>query len=181
MSISKKLTLLVLVSTFFFVFSGVTGMWFNLRNQEQLHDYMSHLVRKQNLLLEIYRSIGFGKGIHAFKNYILRQDPVDADHAKEGLMQAKMLLEQYRKIENLAPVEKRSLQVISETINTYLMNLEQAKAMFASGLSSRVVDRNLGIDYSQASDAIDEIQSYFQIVNKGSKQKFWPPKTELLF
>jgi len=167
MTISKKLSLLVLISTFFFIFNSTLGIYFNIRGQSHLQNYMSQMVDKQNLLLEIYHSMGYGEGIHAFKNYILRKDEKYYYTAKKSLGNALFLIKRYESYEQLDTEEISALRVIHSTIESYYLNLDKARELILLNHSISEVDQQVKIDDGPAVSEINKLQTFF--MNKKSE------------
>jgi|GEM_PF-255516 len=112
---------------------------------------------KLELLGRMQNVIGFGGLIHDFKNYILRKDVKYIENMRREIAVLDGVISEFLTIDGVSAPEKKALSAIGETFDAYLGAALKAKSMFASGSSSRTVDRKLKIDDGPALEGFADL------------------------
>ncbi|MBT3236425.1 MAG: GAF domain-containing protein [Bdellovibrionales bacterium] len=114
---------------FILLFSGLTALvfidqyynYFNLQNTWKR--YVEDISKKEQLISEIKESLGYGGGIHAFKNYLIRGKKYYLHDSIDGFQQAKRMVDVYYSMKSLSREEYRHLDTISLMIEDYLYKI----------------------------------------------------------
>ena len=128
--------------------------------------YVAEYVERQGKVSEIYQLIGYGGGIHAFKNYILRGEDKYRISAVGAMTKAVALIEEYRSMAKLSKEEVAGMLTLEETISKYISMIEIAKKMIAQNRTQAEIDRVVKVDDTPAVKALDGLQSYFMQKSK---------------
>ncbi len=113
------------------------------------------------VLNKIFRSFGYGGGIHYFKNYILRKDEYYKINAKNKLEKVIKYIDEYRNFSRISETEIETLQVIYNSASKYLNNLKIAEKKIKLGLSIKEIDKFVKVDDTPAILSIKKLQEYF--------------------
>ncbi len=100
---------------------------------------------KAKLISLLRAQIGYGGAIHHFKNYILRNTPQYFQLAQSKLIESLATIEQLKSINITAP-ERKAIADISLVLNSYLTNLQLAKAAFLQEKSLKQIDALVKVD-----------------------------------
>ncbi len=120
-------------------------------------EYLDVVGEKQRLLMDIRTNMGYGGGIHLFKNYVLRGDKkyLDRYQAKGTNMRAG--IEDYRKVGLLTENESECLDKIEELIASYHAAALKVADLLAKGKSTKEIDGLIKINDSPYLKALTEI------------------------
>ncbi|MCB0368490.1 MAG: hypothetical protein KDD45_03380, partial [Bdellovibrionales bacterium] len=125
------------------------------------NQYLSTDVKYQILSLDIYHNIGYGKGIHAFKNYVLRHSISDKIEAEQSFQEADRLVKKYLTFPSLSTEEKTAMEALEKTIELYLSKIPIAENLIKEGKSISQIDHRVKIDDNPAVKAIFDLQNYY--------------------
>lgn len=106
----------------------------------------------------LVRQIGYGAGIHNFKNYVLRANEDYRTNADKFLGKAEETLAALKKDASLKDADKKAVEDIEKTVKQYHANLETAKKMIADGKSITDIDTAVKVDDTAAKAALEMLQ-----------------------
>ncbi len=146
MKISAKLLSASLIPLLFLTFGTLFSLVLLVRNNNAASQVISGIFERQVLIAEVYDSLGYGKGIHAFKNYVLRGDQKYLDTSVKEFNFAVDLIQQYLQLNPISVEEEKALnktQDLSLTIITIAFLISIAFAFVASQLISTNMIRSI--------------------------------------
>jgi signal transduction histidine kinase len=116
--------------------------------------------KKSGILTRVLHRMGYGEGIHAFKNYILRNDLLYYKRAKRSLGVTVRLLGDLRAMK-INQEEQQAITDVETTLTLYLTMLERARrAKHRSEVLA--LDRLVKVDDRQAIKGLRKVlKSYF--------------------
>lgn len=123
----------------------------------EVESFFKEVSSREHLIAKLSDSIGYGTGIHAFKNYILRGDGFYYQQASSNFHKSLGLIDELRNssLNELDELKSGSdLDVIESTVSLYLQNLTLAKKLKADGKSIQEVDLVVRIDDQPAIEAL---------------------------
>lgn len=161
MEISKKLLGISLIPLTLFVVGAVVSAVLIRSSSNATSRYISYYVERQVLTLDIYRKLGYGQGIHSFKNYILRYDEKYKKAALEDMNEAKTLIHKYLQFESLSSEERSAMKILLATVNMYAEKIPIAELMIKKGKSISSIDQAVKVDDTPAMTALQDLHSYF--------------------
>ncbi len=121
----------------------------------QFQHYLDTAAQRQKLLMAIKTDMGFGAGIHNFKNYVLRGSEKYYPRIRQNFSNALQTIEEYRQLHDLTPEEATALDKIAGVARAYLDNAEKIKPMIERGASPEQVDKAVKIDDGPALEGFD--------------------------
>lgn len=108
---------------------------------------------KFQALIQITSAVGFGGGIHQFKNYVLRRDEGRIAKVTGGFGGALFALDQYRQT-GLNPAEEQAVEDIRKVFQMYLDNVEEVRGLAVSGSTAREIDKSVRISDGPAVEGL---------------------------
>jgi hypothetical protein len=102
----------------------------------------------------LVRSLGYGAGIHDFKNYVLRGADQYRVGAERFLKKAGDTVANLRGSAALKADEKQALDAIASVIGTYRANLAVAQKMIGEGRSISEIDAAVRVDDARAAEGL---------------------------
>src|SRR6185295_3100571 len=100
--------------------------------------------------LNLTRALGYGAGIHHFKNYVLRGADDYRTKADESLGEAEKILASLRVAPDATPKDKEAVDAIEKVVKQYRANLPVAQKMHAEGKSIQEIDTAVKVDDAPA-------------------------------
>ncbi len=94
----------------------------------------------------LVRSLGYGAGIHHFKNYVLRGKDDYRTRAEQCFTKAEETIAALRGIKGLTDKEKEALDGIGRVVKQYKANLPTAQKMIAEGKGIQEIDAAVKVD-----------------------------------
>lgn len=98
----------------------------------------------------LIRSLGYGAGIHNFKNYVLRGKDDYRTKAESFLAKALATITALRADASLKAPEKEALDGIEKVVKQYQANLPVAQKMLGEGKSVKEIDTAVKVDDAPA-------------------------------
>ena len=102
----------------------------------------------------LVRSLGFGAGIHNFKNFVLRGRDENYDAAKKSFSSALDSLNQLENSQELTVEEFAAVAVIKDMVDEYNRGLDRVISLRNKGWRLGDVDRSVYVDDSVATDSL---------------------------
>ena len=131
-------------------------------------NYLDSVARRHALLLDIETGMGFGAGIHNFKNYVLRGKEKYYPRILANLNEVKHKIQQYRDLADLTAEEKTALEQIESVVQAYLDNTNKIRPMVQRGDSAEQVDKVVKINDGPAIEGFQILQDRFHAMTKTS-------------
>ncbi len=131
-------------------------------------NYLETVARRHALLLDIETGMGFGAGIHDFKNYVLRGKDKYYPRILKNLNAVKQKIQLYRVIPGLSPAEKKALDQIESVVQAYLDNTHKIKPLVQRGDSAEQVDKVVKINDAPAIEGFQILQDQFHQLTDSS-------------
>ena len=113
--------------------------------QKDWTQFVEVVQQKQNHLMNIRTHIGYGGGIHAFKNYVLRFQEKRFTKYQAKADATLKEIEAYRALGHLSSIEKAALKKTEELVETYRKATFTAKKLIAEGKTIKEVDKAIKI------------------------------------
>jgi len=158
-------SLLVAFGTITYVFIHSS----NSLNNNFVH-YQSEVVKRQQLLMSIKSSLGYGGSIHNFKNYVLRGNDKYYTRQKNDSKEVIQLIKEYSELDNLDAEERQALDSIADVSAKYLEKIDIVSAMHTQGLSPQQIDNIVKIDDTPAFKAFEILDlKYYELTNIANK------------
>lgn len=128
-SLKKKFLAILLTVLSIFIFTFAISNNFYRATEDEMTSLDETLLKPMNSIILVRQNIGFGCGIHLFKNYIMRGDEHYYTQSKICFQKALKAIEESEFDQKFA----KSLNDIRASIDIYLEMLEKAKAYRSSG------------------------------------------------
>ena len=113
-------------------------------------------------IAQVVRLLGYGGGIHHFKNYVLRGQPRYRDAAVAAFGQARSALERLAARVEITTADKAAVRTIDITVAAYADALQQVTALHREGLTADLVDRLVMIDDRAALAGFEVLRARWQ-------------------
>lgn len=160
MVITKRIYFLIGVPLLLLVVGTLLGAFLINKNNQNTQALIRESIFKQNILSAIYNESGYGGGIHHFKNLVLRRDLKYLLPAKEHLQDTIYLCDQYLNIENITPLERKSLLQIKATMSEYLAKADVAQILISQNKTVQEIDKVVKVDDTGAVQQSSSIRDY---------------------
>ncbi|ABK45422.1 methyl-accepting chemotaxis sensory transducer [Magnetococcus marinus MC-1] len=165
LTISQKIFLFLGIMAFSIVLGSSIAMN-RVHNFSQIWaTYQEQAAARESLLLRLKSQLGYGNGIHHFKNYLLRGSSNHGQEAKQSFHAALDTIAAYRKLPGLTPQEKQSLDNITNTTQRYLQAVETVATMLAQNNSIDAIDKVVAVDDSSATQGFDALELAVKRIN----------------
>ena len=110
----------------------------------------------------LVRSLGYGAGIHNFKNFVLRGRDDNFDAAKKAFDIALGSLNQLENSPELTPEDRAAVAVIRAMIDEYDNGLDQVISLRNKGWRLGDVDRSVTVDDTRAIAALAQLREKWE-------------------
>ncbi len=114
---------------------------------------------KSRALIQIHNAVGYGGGIHQFKNFVLRKDEARTMKVAAGFGGAILAIKSYRE-EMLNPEEEAALDAMQRVFENYLDNLSVAQTLAEEGNSASGIDAQIKISDGPAIDGLKVLDRF---------------------
>lgn len=94
--------------------------------------------------------IGYGGGIHNFKNFVLRADEQYGARAASGLSNVLLVVARYRASEGLTQSQAKALDDIESVVRSYEEALAAVHKLIGQGLTAQEIDAAVKVDDTPA-------------------------------
>lgn len=151
-------------------------------------------IGKPRLAVELRRAIGYAGFIHAFKNYVLRQEQQFAMRARQSMATAFQIVREWRTFPT-SQSEKLALDDLEMILKQYRGNLDIALDMAADGATAESIDAAVTVDSYPATRALavldreialkidaelKEVQRQFQFTARLAEIRDWTTRGVIL-
>ena len=127
--------------------------------QKEWTEFVDVVQQKQNHLMNIRTHIGYGGGIHAFKNYVLRFQEKRFTKYQAKADATLNEINAYRALGHLTDIEVKALAKTEELVETYRKATFTAKKMIADGKTIKEVDKAIKISDGPYLKALTNLSS----------------------
>jgi PAS domain S-box-containing protein len=121
--------------------------------------------KRAAVLSELRTSLGYGGLIHAFKDYVLRQDPTRKEQVEAKIAGARQAIAAYL-AQEINPRERAALRRLSEVIDNYAAHLVVADAKVQAGQPPSMIDLTVKIDDTPALEAIALLSAEYNLLRQ---------------
>ncbi|MCB0369912.1 MAG: GHKL domain-containing protein [Bdellovibrionales bacterium] len=160
MKITKKLLLTSLIPLTILAIGGLFSIFIVKKTQDSIMRSIAQINEKQTLISDIYNELGYGNGIHAFKNYVLRGQDVYKKNAASHLIKANQMIDKYFTFKNLSLDEKQALEILRNTVTAYISKIDIINQKITEGKIATEIDKLVKIDDAPAVSAQGVLQKY---------------------
>ncbi len=127
----------------------------------QFQHYLDTAAQRQKLLMAIKADMGFGAGIHNFKNYVLRGADKYYPRIEKNFSSALETIERYRALHDLSAEEAAALDRIAGVAQAYLNNAKMIRPLIEKGASPEEVDKVVKINDGPALDGFNTLDARY--------------------
>lgn len=113
-------------------------------------------------VVSLVRALGYGAGIHHFKNYVLRGQPESHAAAKRSFTDALQILQRLENSPQLTAAEQPAVATLQAMIQGYRAGLERVAQLRSQGWRLEDIDRSVTVDDSSAINALDLLRGRWQ-------------------
>lgn len=168
MKVTKKIFGISILPLILLICGAISNIYFEYSSIKTTKEYLNNSVERQNLLYEIHRNIGYGGGIHAFKNYVLRFDQKYKDAAEKLFKKAEDKIQLYLGLKEISVEEENGMKILLETIKKYQSMIPIVSKMVTENKTQMEIDHAVKVDDGPALKAMETLQTYY-LVMKNSK------------
>ena len=157
LTLGKKIAVIISLSILTLFVSGIITVYNFYSVQKKWEDFIGVVQEKQKHLVAIRTDIGYGGGIHLFKNYVLRGQEKYIDRymkKKEAVLSS---IEAYKKAGFLSGAEEEMLDKAAELMETYGKAIIVARDMRKAGRSIREIDKKIKINDTPFLSALNSL------------------------
>ncbi|MCB0336660.1 MAG: hypothetical protein KDD62_10155, partial [Bdellovibrionales bacterium] len=179
-SVKNKLLSIVLVCGATVFFSLLSLFLLVQRTERLWFEYSNHLEARRILVTTMLNAAGYGRGIHAFKNLVLRGDLAYAAVARQGFDDSISAAEAYLTIEDIEPRELKAVQIFKKTLTEYRDNIARAVQMIDQKAPVAEIDALVKVDDTPAVAGLEEVLSHLvehetlaQAAQLDALRQFW--------
>ncbi len=138
--------------------------------EQSWDEYQTQTVTRQELLLKIQSSFGYGNMIHDFKNFVLRADDKYFSQIMQSNEEIETAINQYRLLSDLTATELQALDNISKVNDLYRKAAIKVRANLKTGESAHTIDKAIRISDKPAIDGFVALKKAYtsQIRSSGN-------------
>jgi hypothetical protein len=103
--------------------------------------------------------IGYGGGIHSFKNFVLRADEKYRARASAGLSKVLLILARYRSGQGLEKAELEAIDEIESVVRHYEEALEEVQELIGQGKTASEIDAVVKVDDAPALRGLEKLRA----------------------
>ncbi len=158
-TISRKLTMLVLINSVGLVALGGAALW-GLRSTKTIwFDYQQTVEVRRETLRELRSQLGYGGMIHNFKNYVMRgaKEPAYLQKFGANLTTAREAIGRYQSTRNITSTEAGKLAAIVQVVDNYALQAPKVEAMHLDGKTIEEIDKTVRVDDKPALNALADL------------------------
>ncbi len=172
LGVGKRLTVLIGVAiTVLGVTGGIAIKGFRNAESDWVL-YSQEVEQRQSQILKFQRAMGYGGGIHLFKNYVLRGKPSYLKKYQEQAQIALAAIEQFKRLGPMTPLEKAETQKLEEVVKKYREAITKAARLRKEGKTIQDVDGAIKINDQPYLAAIEGLEEEFLKRSRERKAAF---------
>ena len=147
----------VLLSTAL-IWYGISAVNLVVGAEKVWSDYNRTATATSQLLNRINQHLGYGGFIHNFKNYVLRAEEKYLARMDTDKIEIYAAIAEYRSL-NVSDEERQALSRLTDVLEQYVVNVEEARVGFAHGDDSEAVDREVKVNDTPAVLALQALSN----------------------
>ena len=124
-------------------------------------EFHQSAMKKERLLQDLKRDVGYGGFIHNFKNYVIRRNQSYREAALQDHQQIVRILDEFRQLDLTEP-EKLALSTIEATVSEYADHLKDPALFENRATEVRDIDAVVKVDDSEATKAFALLEQAWQ-------------------
>ncbi len=171
MKVTKKLLLISLFPIFCLILSEIFSFYSLKKSNDQAKDFLVGFTERQTKMAKIHSLLGYGRGIHAFKNYLLRGNSEYKETAESTLKEALEEIDSYQALRPLSLVEKSTLDTLESTTNEYLSKISIISSLKKEGRKIQEIDEVVRIDDTSTILALNKLNDFFIQLEQSEKNR----------
>ncbi|HET9285258.1 MAG TPA: methyl-accepting chemotaxis protein [Candidatus Angelobacter sp.] len=159
MTISRKLTVLVLINSAGLVALGSAALW-GLRSSKNIwFDFQQTVEVRRETVRELRSQLGYGGMIHNFKNYVMRgaNEPTYLQKFNANVTAAREAISHYQSTRGITSTEEAKLAVVLQTVNNYALQAPKAEEMHRDKKTIEEIDKTVRVDDKPALTALADL------------------------
>lgn len=160
MSLSRKILSIGLSPIIILILGAYICGYILFKNNQRTEAYLNIYEKRQQKLTKIYHHLGYGGGIHSFKNYILRGDEKYRIEAIKDMHESVLTINEYLNDPEITEVEKASLKNLQFTVNEYLQKTSIARKLIEEGKTQDIVDSAVKVDDTLAVSSLKKLDDF---------------------
>jgi len=161
LKINQKFTVMFVVMVTLLISGGSLFYKSSVSVQNNWNNYLSEVVQRQTLLMDIKANFGYGGIIHNFKNYVLRGDKKYAKRFIKHYTAINKALDKYSTLKHLKKEESEALTTIKTTLDGYKADLRVSILAHESGNDIATIDKQVKINDTPALEAFDTLNAIY--------------------
>lgn len=159
MTISRKLTVLVLINSAGLVALGSAALW-GLRSTKSVwFDFQQTVEARRETIRELRSQLGYGGAIHNFKNYVMRgaNEPAYLQKFGANATAIREAINRYESTRGTTSTEADKLAVVLQTVENYVQQSSKAEQMHHEGKTIEEIDKTVRVDDKPALAALADL------------------------
>jgi methyl-accepting chemotaxis protein len=158
-TISRKLTVLVLINSAGLVALGSAALWGLKSTKSVWFDFQQTVEVRRETVRELRSQLGYGGVIHNFKNYVMRgaNEPAYLQKFGANVAAVREAINRYESTRGTTSAEMDKLGVVSQTVENYVVQGSKAEQMHREGKTIEEIDKTVRVDDKPALAALAEI------------------------
>lgn len=159
LTITQKLTILVLINSAGLVVLGSAALW-GLRSTKAVwFDFQQTVEARRETVRELRSQLGYGGAIHNFKNYVMRgaNEPAYLQKFAANVNAVRESINHYQSIKGTTSVEVDKLAVVLQTMENYALQSGKAEQMHREGKTIEEIDKAVRVDDKPALAALADL------------------------
>ena len=166
MSLSKQIYKVLFTPLVLTAVGAVICALLIYNSQNQMQKSTDIFMQKKQYLEQLYTNLGYGGGIHSFKNYIIRRDLQYKVTAEEKLNEALRASGNYKALPKVSNVELTQITDIELVINQYLEKIRLLRSEQLASLSVEELDAQVKVNDEPAISAIARLDNLLDAENR---------------
>lgn len=115
--------------------------------------------KKNNILLDIKETIGYGGLIHNFKNYVLHQKEEYAINVKNNYSELLVAINEYKSFEGITKEELDQLNILQSVFASYMQGIEKVKTSYQKGAGINALNSIVKVNDNDAKAALYNLKT----------------------
>jgi len=169
-NLKTKFNVIFSISILLTVIIGSINMNSTSSIKNEWNSYNEKVVKRYTYISELKSSMGYGGGIHQFKNYVIRGQEKQLKSFNKHFLNFKTTLKNYRKLD-LTKTEREALNAIEKVFTLYKNNLDYAYKLVKSGKMPKQIDKVIKISDSPAVKGLATLEKEYSKLAKEKTQK----------
>ncbi len=129
-------------------------------------NYLKDVAERRQLLMDIKSQMGYGGGIHQFKNYIIRGNEKYYQRVKSAYAAVDSSIRQFRQLQGVTVEELKALDNIEDVVRRYNKNSDLVKNLVSQEKSINEIDAAIKINDKPALVAFITLDDIFKKLTK---------------